>query len=100
MANETIYGRYVIRSMKASGGWNTRAFRGNIAMGVVLSGATEETAILATKAALDAIHTEQRAARGAEGYPTARFEQRWRQSALRTVRPICSTRTCLQSTTS
>lgn len=71
MANETIYGRYVIRSMKVGGEWNARAFRGKTAMGVVLSGESEEAAIIATKAALDAAHAEQRAGRGADGYPTA-----------------------------
>lgn len=71
MANETTHGRYVIRSMKVAGQWNARAFRRKTAIGVVLAGATEEAAILAVKAAIDASSAEQRAARGADGYPTA-----------------------------
>ena len=71
MANETIYRRYVIRSMKVGNEWNARAFRGKAAIGVLIARATEEEAILAVKAALDATHAEQRAARDAGGYPTA-----------------------------
>lgn len=71
MANETIYGRHVIRSMKIGGGWSARAFRGKAAVGAVLTGATEDAAILAIKAALDAARGEQRALRSADGYPTA-----------------------------
>jgi hypothetical protein len=71
MARETTHGRYIIRSMKISGDWNARAFRGRSAIGPVHSGATEEAAILAAKAAIDASQAEQRAARGADGFPTA-----------------------------
>lgn len=71
MANETDYGRHVIRSMKISGEWSARAFRGKSTVGIVHSGATEEAAISSAKAAIDANHAVQRAARGAEGYPTA-----------------------------
>src|SRR3546814_1025889 len=71
MATETTYGRHVIRSMKISGDWNARAFRGKAAIGPVHSGATEEAAIGAAKAAIDADHAAQRAARGPEGFPTA-----------------------------
>ena len=71
MATETTYGRYVIRSMKVASQWSARAFRRKIAIGVVLSGSTEEAAIFAVKAALDARGAEQLAARGADGYPTA-----------------------------
>lgn len=71
MSNETPHGRYVIRSMTIAGQWNARAFRRKTAIGVVLTGATEEAAVLAMKEAIDAIRAEQRAARGADGYPTA-----------------------------
>lgn len=71
MATETIYRRYTIRSMTIAGEWNARAFRGKTPIGAMLTGATEEEAILATKAALDAEHAGQRAARGPDGYPTA-----------------------------
>src|SRR3546814_19339350 len=71
MATETTYGRHVIRSMKISGDWNARAFRGKAAIGPVHSGATEEAAIGAARAAIDADHAAQRAARGPEGFPTA-----------------------------
>ena len=71
MANETVYGRHVIRSMKIGSEWSARAFRGKAAIGVVLSGATEEAAILATKTAIDVTGVEQRATRGTDGYPTA-----------------------------
>lgn len=71
MARETTHGRHVIRSMKISGEWNARAFRGKAAVGVVHSAPTEEAAILAAKAAIDASHAVQRAARGPDGFPTA-----------------------------
>jgi hypothetical protein len=71
MARETTYGRYIIRSMKISAEWNARAFRGKAAAGIVHSGATEDAAILAAKAAIDANHALQRAARGLDGFPTA-----------------------------
>src|SRR3546814_19211963 len=74
MATETTYGRHVIRSMKISGDWNARAFRGKAAIGPVHSGATEEAAIGAAKAAIDADHAAQRAARGPAGVPTAAEE--------------------------
>jgi hypothetical protein len=71
MANETDYRRHTIKSMKVGGEWNARAFRRKTAAGDIQIGSTEQEAILAVKASLDAARLEQRASRGPGGIPTA-----------------------------
>jgi len=72
MSNETIFGRYVIKSMQQkSGDWAARAFRGEKMVVDVHRGATQQAAIIAVKTELDVIHSRQHALRGPEGYPTA-----------------------------
>lgn len=71
MANETIHGRYLIRSMKVRAEWRAAALRAGTWTGVSVSAATEADAILGVKRSLDSSREEQKALRGVDGYPTA-----------------------------
>lgn len=70
MARQTHYGRYVIKAMETRSGWAARAFRHNLAIGTRQLGETEDAAVLAIKAEIDAETRLLRAARGADGVPT------------------------------
>jgi len=70
MANETIYGRHVIRTMQRGNEWQGRAFRGKSTVTGLHVGTDETSVITSIKDELSRHARSQLAARGDDGYPT------------------------------
>lgn len=69
--NPVTYGRYTIRAMKVSSGWQARAFRNMNIASQIENANTRDAAILMVKAHLDDASAVERATRGPDGYPTS-----------------------------
>lgn len=70
-SQHVVHRRHSIKTMKVGDEWQARAFRGNTAIGEVVTARTKESAILSVKHQLDEAAGKQRKMRGGDGFPTA-----------------------------